>query len=95
VRTISSALAGHERVPVLGKYQSALRLAGVEPFDDGRAPFQDVESLVKLRDALVHYKPEWHNVESQPHHKREARLRGKFPLNCARHAIVITCSTPS
>jgi len=46
------------------------------------SPFQEVEGLVKLRDALVHYKPEWSDVTKAAHPKLEARLK-KFPLNPA------------
>jgi hypothetical protein len=43
-------------------------------------PYQDGESLIKLRDALMHSKPEW-NDEKGNHQKLEQRLSGKFPLN--------------
>lgn len=69
-----------EKYPILQKYQIALLLAGKERFNPGVPPYQDAESLIKLRDALVHYKPEWDNEAGQ-HQKLENRLRGKFDLN--------------
>jgi hypothetical protein len=69
-----------ERSPTLDKYQTVLRVANAEQFDKEKPPYQDTASLVALRDALVHYKPQWSN-EPGRHHKLETRLRDKFPLN--------------
>ncbi len=69
-----------ERYPILHKYQTALLIIGVHKFDKGGPPYQDTESLIKLRDALVHYKPEWDN-ELNVHEGLEKRLKGKFPEN--------------
>lgn len=49
---------GGKRVSTLEKYQRALALTGHERFDEGRLPYQDAYLVTKLRDALVHYKPE-------------------------------------
>jgi hypothetical protein len=69
-----------ERGPILHKYQIALLVAGAEQFEKGKQPYQDADHLVKLRDALVHYKPQWDD-ELGPHRNLEERLRNKFPLN--------------
>ncbi|HEY5027350.1 MAG TPA: hypothetical protein VIK39_02995 [Candidatus Angelobacter sp.] len=69
-----------EKFPLLHKYQVALTLAGKNRFDPGSPQYQDTESLVKLRDCLVHYRPEWDD-ESGRHQKLENRLKGKFGLN--------------
>lgn len=69
-----------ETYPILNKYQVALALAGKSRFDPGGSPYQEAESLVKLRDCLVHYKPEWDDERGR-HQKLESRLKGKFPLN--------------
>lgn len=66
--------------PILRKYQIALLLVRKERFDCGKSPFQEAESLVKLRDSLVHYKPEWDDEAGQ-HQKLESRLKAKFNLN--------------
>lgn len=42
---------------VLSKYQLALVCAGLPRMDDGAEPFQSVETLVNLRNTLVHFKP--------------------------------------
>lgn len=75
------------RYSILEKYDIALVLAGRPPFDSGRQPYQDVDLLVKLRNDLVHYEPEWRHGDYDPSHKpdREPKfvkgLRGKFPPN--------------
>ncbi len=48
-----------ESQPTLEKYQEALGTLGRTQFDRGNNPFQDADSLIYLRNALVHYKPEW------------------------------------
>lgn len=45
-------------VPTLDKYVAALVCCAVSPFDRGAAPFQDVELVVRLRNALVHFTPQ-------------------------------------
>lgn len=76
-----------DRLPILNKYQVALASAGKQIFDSGRLPYQEVDSLIKLRSALVHYKPKTvtfvSDVEAEPVTRTylEKRLRGKFTLN--------------
>jgi hypothetical protein len=66
-----------EQYPILHKYQTALLIVGASKLDKGQSPYQDAESLRKLRNALIHYKPEWDN-ELDIHKDLEARLRSKF-----------------
>ena len=73
-------LDGQGRATVLTKYDLALALTGRERFDRGANPFQDADNLVTLRNALVHYKPEWSNALDK-HQRLADRLRGKFPEN--------------
>ncbi len=75
-----------EKFSILEKYQLVLTVAGKDLFEQGSPPYQDVDYLTKLRNALVHYKPEW--IESsqgtqdqKTAHKMEKLLRGKFSLN--------------
>ena len=69
-----------ERAPTLQKYQVALTAAGKQPLRRGEQLYQDVESLVKVRNAIVHYRAEWDN-EAGDHRALEHRLNGKFRLN--------------
>jgi len=68
------------RLPILDKYQKILTTCGKKEFEKGRAPYQDVDSVIRLRNSLVHYKPEWDDEENE-HKKLESRLKSKFPPN--------------
>lgn len=48
-----------DRLPILEKYQMAIFLAGKEPLPEGREPYQPADLLIALRNALVHFRPEW------------------------------------
>jgi hypothetical protein len=69
-----------ERKPLLEKYQIALILADKPRLDEGRTTFEDAASLCNLRNALVHYKPEWDD-ETEVHRRLQRRLNSKFDLN--------------
>ena len=69
-----------ESASILRKYQSALILARKSKFDQGTSPYQEVDSLIQLRNALVHYKPEW-DTDLREHRKIENRLKGRFAEN--------------
>lgn len=71
-----------EQKSILEKYQSVLSFRGVAEYAAGEPPYQDVDSLIKLRNALVHFKPEWHD-EQELHRKIEGRLKGRFEINPA------------
>jgi hypothetical protein len=62
------------------KYQNALLIMKEEKYKKGKQPFQDFINLIELRNALVHYKPEWQN-EAKIHKKLKDRLGSKFPGN--------------
>ena len=47
------------RARTLEKFPFALRLAGKPSFETGSNSYQDTESLISLRNALIHYEPEW------------------------------------
>jgi hypothetical protein len=64
----------------LRKYEWVLSLAGAPALTRGADPFQSAADLIALRDALVHYKPEWYH-ELKLSKTLEERLRTKFPPN--------------
>jgi hypothetical protein len=72
-----------ERSKILGKYQIVLVVANKEAFDRGNSPYQEVDSLIALRNALVHYKPEWDTVKK--HKKIEDGLKSRFTINPFSH----------
>jgi hypothetical protein len=66
-----------DRLPVLTKFQIALALAHVDGFDIGREPYQSVESLIGLRNLMIH--PKRILVDTQKEQERIVKhLRGKF-----------------
>jgi hypothetical protein len=60
-----------EGASILDKYQIALVSANRERFDKGAQPFQDADLVVKLRNTLVHYKPE---LDLEPNSAQNFRL---------------------
>jgi hypothetical protein len=71
-----------KRANILEKYRKALFIkAGEElsrtALDPGNLIYQNVRSLIQLRNALVHAKPEWYD-EQVKHQKIANKVRGKF-----------------
>jgi hypothetical protein len=70
---------------ILEKYECALDLAAKAPFDKGARPYQDVDRLIQLRNALVHYKPDSHIaggvLATGEIHSIERILKGSFSTN--------------
>jgi hypothetical protein len=69
-----------EKKSILEKYQYALTFKGKSKIPTGEQPYQDANALIRLRNALVHFKPEWHD-EQDEHKKLEKQLIGKFAIN--------------
>jgi hypothetical protein len=63
----------------LDKYQSALLFADKPRFKKGENPYQDVDSVILIRNNLIHFKPRWHTHGEAEQFKK--RLRNRFPLN--------------
>jgi hypothetical protein len=62
--------------PILTKYNIALMFARQKPFDKGSDPYQGVEILVNLRNALMHFKPAWHDNDTPD--KLEKKLKARI-----------------
>jgi len=69
-----------EQRPFMEKYDLALTLHAVPPFDKGVLVYQNVDALVHLRNALIHFKPEWDDAQVK-HKKLSTRLQYKFALS--------------
>jgi hypothetical protein len=70
----------------LEKFQIVLAIARKNQLDSSASIYQNADSLIKLRNALVHYKPAWiessqGSQDQKTAHKLEKLLRGKFSLN--------------
>jgi len=64
---------GIESKPILAKYERALELLGEARIDRNSIDYQNMDWLIGLRNALVHFKPIW-DVE----HQRNMDLRETF-----------------
>jgi hypothetical protein len=84
-RLASFAKIGASKMSALDKYDMVLLLSYQQSFDHGKKPYQDAAFVVKLRNSLVHYEPEWTTVSSDCEpvdiQKYESMLKGKFSLN--------------
>ena len=69
-----------ERGKILEKYGFALSLKDKGRFKKGTSFYQDAEDLIKLRNTLVHFKPEWSHEQGE-HKKLMKRLKNKFELS--------------
>ena len=69
--------ASYELKCIIDKFDLALLLREAGSLDRGISPTQDVALLIRLRNALTHFKPEWFD-EQQEHAKLSARLAGRF-----------------
>jgi hypothetical protein len=69
-----------QRAAPLRKVQVALQATRRAPFEKGAPPFQSAENLFRLRNAVVHYKPEWDD-ELDVHGDLQKRLKGQFADN--------------
>lgn len=69
-----------EEKPILEKYQFALVLKKKSRMKKGDCVYQYVDTLIKIRNAFVHFKPEWIG-EQEEHEKLSKALRGKFALS--------------
>jgi hypothetical protein len=67
----------YEQKPILEKFQFALLLKSAEQFDSGLPLFQNAAALIKLRNGLTHFKPEWRDEQSE-HRKISGALAGRF-----------------
>ncbi|MEQ1814800.1 MAG: hypothetical protein ABL860_10185 [Candidatus Nitrotoga sp.] len=55
----------YEQKPILEKFDFALLLKGATAFDRGSSPYQDVFIIIRLRNGLMHFKPEWFSAQEE------------------------------
>lgn len=70
----------YEQKPTLEKFEFALLLKSGPAFDRGASPYQDVSAIVRLRNGLIHFKPEWFS-EQEEHAKLSALLKHRATLS--------------
>jgi hypothetical protein len=66
-----------DRKSVLTKYSLALSLYTGKSLEFGCEPVQNVDALIKLRNGVVHFRPEWFGSQAR-HKKLSKQLNGRF-----------------
>ncbi len=66
-----------DKESVLRKYSMALAVRAGKKLDFGSSPAQDIDALIRLRNAVVHFRPEWFD-EQNKHDKLSRLLQNKF-----------------
>jgi hypothetical protein len=74
--TVWRATNGGKNLDPLEKWQWMLECCGHDRLDRGAPPAQDAALLIRLRNTLVHLKPE--DIAADEEHELEKRLRGEF-----------------
>ncbi len=69
-----------EQKPTLEKFEFALLIKNAPAFDRGASPYQDVSAIIRLRNGLIHFKPEW-SSEQEEHAKISAILKHRATLS--------------
>lgn len=69
-----------EKLSPVRKHQIALVAMGHEPMSKGQEPYRSADGLMRLRNALVHFRPEWDD-ELKDHRSLEQRLSQLFPVS--------------
>lgn len=77
----SAGTDGVLKVPIRKKLDELVARAGGSPFEKGVRPYQDLDALLRLRNAIVHYTPEWDTREGSEHKSLEEALKGRFELS--------------
>jgi hypothetical protein len=92
---IRAAWGLENRSPVLDKYDLTLALCDQPTFDKGAAPYQAVALLIRLRSALIHFKPDWQPGGGWPGEgdelsKLSKSLMKSFPENALAKEFSLT-----
>lgn len=79
-RIAKAGLPDSLRASLLARYDATLAVTNSPAMDPAASPYQDVQALVMLRNALSHSRPEWEPPEEELPSLRalERRLRGRF-----------------
>lgn len=85
-RIVELGLLQKARLPTLEKYELVLSTLGAPAFEKDQSPYQDVRLLILLRNAIVHFEPEWltasqSTLPQADQHRLERALHGRFSLS--------------
>jgi hypothetical protein len=54
-----------EQKPTLEKFEFALLIKNAPAFDRGASPYQEIAAIIRLRNGLIHFKPEWFSEQEE------------------------------
>jgi len=90
------------RLPLLDKYDAVLNMVEAKTFDRGHNPAQDGTLLIRLRNTLVHFEPQWEEVgtttrevakqlqkKGLPENALAPRAGLYFPNRCLGHGLAV------
>lgn len=90
-----------EQKATLEKFEFAVLLKQGLPLNRSASPYQDVDSIIRLRNGLIHFKPEWFSAQEE-HAKLSARLKHRatpspffaateplFPRGWTSHSTIV------
>jgi hypothetical protein len=69
-----------EQKPTLEKFEFAVLLKNGQALDRSASPYQDVDAIIRLRNGLIHFKPEWFSAQEE-HAKLSVRLKHRATLS--------------
>ena len=79
-QTIPSINDTYKEKGLLKKCQKVLTLSNKVAYNENGASFRNADTLIKFRNAYVHFKPEWN--DNQVKHKKIAeKINGLFDMN--------------
>jgi hypothetical protein len=90
-----------EQKPTLSKFEFAVLLKNGQTLDRSASPYQDVDAIIRLRNGLIHFKPEWFSAQEE-HARLSRRLKHRvtpspffpaseplFPRGWTSHATTV------
>jgi hypothetical protein len=71
------------RYPIIEKYEILLDIIGDSKLDKSKILYQNIIALIRLRNALVHFEPEWTTINNRDRKENslEKTLKNKYLLN--------------
>jgi hypothetical protein len=79
-KLLETVWAAFEQKTILERFDLVLILRAKPTLEKGAEPYQSVQALIRLRNALMHFKPEWDHQQIE-HKKLSNHLRTYFGPN--------------
>ena len=80
IKALAECWPDIERLSPMRKHQIALLETGHKPMNKGQEPYRSAKGLMSLRNALMHFKPEWDD-DLTKHRSLDRQLSQLFPVS--------------